>query len=268
VCVAGPRRNAAAVHIHNFVTRDGTPPEDFRRTAREQLERYPTIEVRAVRVEAITGERGAFTVRLATHAVEAKRVLLCTGLVDQLLPIEGYAALWGRSIFQCPYCHGWEIKDRRWGVLAGATEPQHLLPFALQALSWSGEVTVFTNGLDFPPEVEARLTSAGIRVEPVRIERLVAKDEHLVAIELATGARVACDALFSHPPQQQVEVVRALGLTLDEHGYVQVDPMKSETSIPGIYAAGDLTTRLQAAIIAAGAGMKAAAMINVDLALG
>ena len=270
LCDAGPRRNALATHIHNFVTRDGTPPDDFRRAARAELAAYPSVEVIDARVESITGGRGAFSVRLAGAAgtVEARRILLATGMADDLLPIEGFRELWGHSIFQCPYCHGWEVRDRRWGFLAPPQAGAHMLPFALMIRTWTADVTVFTGGaVDVDGEARAKLERAGVRLETAPIARLVRTGERLEAVELAGGVAVPCDVLFAHPPQRQVELVRGLGLALDDDGYVIVDPMRRETSIPGIYASGDLTTRLQAAVLAAASGMQAAAVINVDLAI-
>lgn len=264
---AAPRRNAAATHIHNFVTRDGTPPDEFRSVGRAQLAMYPTVEVRDTHVEAVTGARGAFRVA-APDVIEARRVLLATGMVDQMLPIDGFRELWGRSIFQCPYCHGWEVQDRKWGVLALPHTASHLLPFALMVRGWTKDVVVFTNGAhDVPAETRAALQTAGIGLETATITRLTANRDGLDAIELADGRLVPRDVLFTHPLQQQVELVSALGLALDEDGYVKVDPMKRETSVAGIYASGDLTTRMQAAVIAAASGMQAAAMINVELSM-
>lgn len=260
---SGPRRNAAAVHVQNFVTRDGTPPTEFRAIGREQLLAYPNVEVRDVRVASIAGQRGAFRVSLSDGVVEARRILLCTGMTDELLLLPGFRELWGSAIFQCPYCHGWEIRDQRWAYLA--TEVDRL-PFALLMRGWTANVVLFTNaGIAVPPEMQERLQAAGVRIDTRPIARLVARGEQLEAIELGDGSRVECDALFAHPPQQQVELVRALGVALDEHGFVQADANTRETSIPGIYAAGDLTWRMQAAIFAAAAGTQAATMINHEL---
>jgi thioredoxin reductase len=268
LCDSGRHRNAAADHLHNFVTRDGTPPEEFRRVAHEQLATYPNVEIRDVRVDGISGARGAFAVALASGAVEARRILLCTGMIDEVPPIEGFRELWGRSVFQCPYCHGWEVQDRRWGYLVGAGDMQMLVPFALMARAWTRHVVVFTGrALEVPDDVRGKLEAAGITVEIDPITRLVAQQGRLEAVELATGRTVPCDALFTHPAQRQVELVRSLGLALDDDGFVQADPMKSETSVPGVYAAGDLTTRGQSAIFAAAAGAKAAAAINVELTM-
>src|SRR5882672_7143717 len=114
LCDSGPRRNAAAEHLHNFVTRDGTPPEEFRQIARQQLASYPNVEARSARIESVSGVRGDFQVGWASELVRARRVLLCAGMVDAMLPIEGFRELWGHAVFQCPYCHGWEVQDRRW----------------------------------------------------------------------------------------------------------------------------------------------------------
>jgi len=270
LCDYGTRRNAAAVHIQNFVTRDGTPPDEFRRIAREQLAQYPNFEVRDVGIESIDGERGQFRVAL-THgepAVIARRILLATGMVDEPLPIEGFRELWGKSIFQCPYCHGWENRDQRWGFLARPEFLNHVLPFALMLTGWTRDVVVFTNGaFSLPEEMRAQLQRAGVRVEASPITRINAD----TSVLLANGETLARDVLFTQPSQRQVGLVQKLaetrGLKLDDDGFVMGDPMKRDTSIPGIYASGDLTTRGQSAIFAAASGTQAAAMINVDLSM-
>jgi thioredoxin reductase len=265
LCDAGPPRNAAATHVHNFVTRDGTPPAEFRRIARQQLEPYPSVEVRDVRVEDISGERGAFEVRVANGSEQARRVLLCTGMVDELPDLEGFRALWGRSLFQCPYCHGWEVQDRRFAYLAASVEA---VPFALFLRGWTSDVVVLTNGaFALPPDTAASLAAAGVRLEDRRITRLRSNDDRLEAIEFADGGSLPRDVLFLHPPQRQVDLVRALGLALDSKGYVQVDEAQRETSRPGIYAGGDLVMEAQGALLAAASGLQAAARLNHALTL-
>lgn len=262
LCDAGQRRNALAVHMHNYATRDGIEPAEFRRIGREQLVPYPTVEVRDARVERITGAKDAFQLMIDGATVEARRLIVTTGLVDQALPLPGFGALWGRTIFQCPYCHGWEVRDRRWGYLATSALSLH---FPVVLLSWTPDVTVFTDGsFEVPAEVAARLQASGLRIEPAPVARLIGADQ-LERVELVTGASVPCEVLFAHPPQRQVELVSQLGLALDADGFVTTDAMTRETSVPGIYAAGDLTTRMQAAIFAASAGMQAAAALNHEL---
>jgi thioredoxin reductase len=265
LCDSGQRRNEAAEEMHNFVTRDGTPPLEFRRLARAELIRYPSVEVRDVRVAGVSGARGAFQVAVASEIVATRRVLLATGMVDEMLPIDGFRELWGHAIVQCPYCHGWEVQDRRWGYLA-LGDPAHALPFVLKLRGWTRDVIVFTNGAsNLARETFATLESAGIRLETERVVGLVARERRLEAVALADGRRAPCEVLFVHPPQRQVDVVRELGVALDDDGYVRVDPVKRETTVPGVFAAGDLISRQQAAIMAAAAGMQAAAAMNLDL---
>ncbi|WP_437734536.1 NAD(P)/FAD-dependent oxidoreductase [Sorangium sp. So ce1335] len=263
LCDAGTRRNAAAEHLNNFVTRDGTPPGEFRAIGRQQLAAYPSVEARDVRVEAIAGARGAFQITLPTGAVEARRVLLCTGMIDEPLAVEGFRELWGRSIVQCPYCHGWELRDRRWGYLARGAESLH---FPIMLRGWTRDVVVFTGGaFDVPADVRAHLSAAGIQLETRPVARLVAREDRLESVALSDGATIPCEVLFAHPPQRQVDLVRELGVGLDGDGYVQIDPVRRETSVPGVYAAGDLLTRMQTAIVAAASGAQAAGMLNHEL---
>ncbi|MBZ4420711.1 NAD(P)/FAD-dependent oxidoreductase [Myxococcus sp. RHSTA-1-4] len=266
LCDAGPPRNAAAVEMHGFATRDGTPPQEFRRIGREQLRPYD-VEVRDVRVRNILRDGPGFRVELeGDEVVEARRVLLATGMVDVLPDLPGYREVWGKALFQCPYCHGWEVRDRAWGVLATS---EALVDFGLFLTGWSRDMVVFTAGaVPVSADKRIQLERAGARLEERRILRLVpGSGEHaLEAVELEGGTRVRRDVLFARPPQRQVPVVERLGLALDEQGYVRVNA-QGETSIPGIYAAGDLTTPLQGAVIAASAGAVAAGMLNHGLNL-
>ena len=259
VADGGPRRNAPAEHMNNFVSRDGIAPADFRREARAQLAKYPNVSFRDEQLEALTGARGDFR----AGAIRARRVLLATGLIDQVPELEGIGPLWGHSVFQCPYCHGWEARQGRWGYYAPDATAPHVGPFVMMLRGWSPEVTLFTDKLG--DDVRRNLVAAKVEIESAAVKRLVGAGDQLEAVELAGGRRIACDALLMHPPQRQVGLVRALGVALDDEGFVKTDPMTRETSIPGIYAAGDLTTRGQAAVLAAAAGMQAAAAINAEL---
>jgi thioredoxin reductase len=259
VADGGPRRNERAVHMNNFVSRDGIAPADFRREARTQLAKYPNVTFSDEPIESLTGSRGDFR----AGANRARRVLLATGLIDDLPELEGLAPLWGYSVFQCPYCHGWEAQGHRWAYYAPDATAHHVALFVMQLRGWSADVTLFTDKLG--DEARSRLLAAGVAMEGASVARLVGTGQQLEAVELADGRRIACEALLMHPPQKQVELVRVLDLSLDDEGFVKVDPMTRETSIPGIYAAGDLTTRAQAAVLAAAAGMQAAAVINAEL---
>ncbi|MFO0607207.1 MAG: NAD(P)/FAD-dependent oxidoreductase [Polyangiales bacterium] len=265
LCDAGAPRNAAAARVHNFVTRDGTPPAEMRRVAREQLGAYPKVAAVDSRVEGVEGDAGDFTVRLATGDVRARRVVVCTGMIDELPALSGYRELWGRSIFQCPYCHGWEVQDRPFGLLADAPFWLEHAPFFR---GWTDDLVVFTGGqFEVTDAMRAPLTAAGVGLEERPLRRLVAGDDgRLAAVELADGTTVTREVLFAKPPQRQTALVAALGLDLDEQGLVRVDA-QMRTSRAGVYAAGDLTTMLQTAVGAAAAGMTAAACVNRELTM-
>jgi thioredoxin reductase len=269
---AGTPRNARAHEVHGFVTRDGIPPAEFRRIAHEQLTAYPSVARSGQRVERITGELDAFQLHLQEGmSVRSRRIILALGMVDELPDMPGYRELWGHSIFQCPYCHGWEVQDQAFGFLAPGLDK---LEFGAFLLNWSADVVAFTDGrFEVPTAMRERLEGMGLRIDERPIRRLVATTGEdtphgrLEAVELADGTRVARDVLFARPPQHQTPLVESLGLALDPSGFVQVDG-RLETSCRGIYAAGDLTTQMQTAMAAAAAGYQAAAMINHDLAFG
>lgn len=274
LCDGGTPRNAAAAHMNGFVSRDGTPPPEFRRVAEEQLGKYPNAEVRRGLVSAITGDVGAFRVELGGEELVAKRVILCTGMIDDLPALPGLREVWGASAFQCPYCHGWEIRDQPIGCWLPATSPMPMVmsfEWALFLLSWSRDLIVFTDGkVEVPPEIRARFQAEGVLLEERPLARLHpgADGKHLAEIELADGARVPRRALFVRPPQTHVPLVRSLGLELDDFGYVKLrDAMTRATSRPGIYAAGDLTTMQQGALLGAAAGAQVAYSLNHALSM-
>ncbi|MBO9540569.1 NAD(P)/FAD-dependent oxidoreductase [bacterium] len=269
---AGTPRNARAHEVHGFVTRDGTPPAEFRRLAHEQLAAYPSVARASQLVERITGEVDAFHLQLQEGtSVRSRRILLALGMVDVLPELPGYRELWGSSLFQCPYCHAWEEQDKAFGFLAPGPEK---LEFGAFLLGWTPDVTVFTDArFEVPSAIRDRLEATGVRLEERPIRRLVARpgdDVHgdrLEAVELVDGTRIAREVLFVRPPQRQTALVEAMTLALDQNGFVQVDA-RQETSCRGIFAAGDLTTQMQSAMIAAAAGYQAAAMLNHDLTFG
>lgn len=263
LCDAGPPRNAAAAHMHGFVTRDGVAPAEFRRHARAELAAYPNVrflDQRAVRIDP----RGPadFAVTFAdTTTLSARRILLCLGMIDDLPPLPGLAALWGKSVHLCPYCHGWELQDRPTGALCTSAA---YLEWPLLLRGWTRDLTLFTGGaLTIPTETRARLTQAGINIEERPISRLHG-DDTMTSIELHDGTHLPLECLYMKPPQRQQPIVTDLGLALDDHGFIKVDEMR-QTSIPGIHAAGDLITPMQGAQMAAAAGAVAAAMLNHTL---
>lgn len=260
---AGTPRNVMAEEIHGFLTRDGTPPAEFKRLAREEVRTYPNVDVRSERVTRIERDGRHFRLETEAGAVRVRKVLLTAGVVDEMPTLPGFRELWGHDIFTCPYCHGWEARDRAWGYLAPGSEwIEHGLFFR----GWTRDFMIFTNGLPLAPAVRERLKATNVPVEERRIVGVRAEAGRLRAVQLEDGSEVLRDVLVARPEQRQTDMVAALGLACDEMGFVRVSPM-GETSEPGIYAAGDLTTKLQGALMGAGAAVLAASMLNHALTI-
>lgn len=259
----GPPRNATASYIGGFITQDRVSPTAFRTTAHEDLRAYPTVDLHLNTIVDRVERAGAkFRILASGAEYLVRRVLLTTGLIDEPMPLPGSRELWGSSLFQCPYCHGYEVRDRALAFMspaAGETE------WCVLLRSWSRNVMVFTNGA-FDPELPCRtlLEAAGIPIEERRITGLARQGRQLTGIVVEGNVTIPRDVLFFRPVQKQTPVVSGLALALDDHGYVRVGE-DHETSIPGIHAAGDLTTHYHGALAAAAAGSKAAHGINHSL---
>ncbi len=259
-------RNARAHEIHNFVTRDGTPPNEFRAIARAQLVPYDTVALRDATVKKIAVVEGGFDVSIGgdTAPVRARRVLLASGVREEPPAIDGVAEQWGTTIFQCPYCHGWEFRDRPWGALV-TSDP--LAEWATFLTNWAKPLVAFTNGAALSAESLHKLAAAGVMVEEEPIARIVGTAEGMDRIELRSGKALPCNALVVRAAQRPIELVLELGLELDDNGFVRVNPMTRESSVPGVHVAGDATTMMQTAINAAADGTLSGAMINHALVL-
>ena len=265
----GVPRNARAAEVHTFVTRDGIPPAEFRAIGRAQLTPYPSVEVRDAFVTSIVRDGASFVVTAGDAKVRARKLLLAVGVRDELPPIEGLADHWGHSVFQCPYCHGWEHRDLAWGVVVGSPMMAEWAPLLT---GWTDRLTAFVHGVTIPADVAERLTAAGVVLEREAITRLVSGAPHgssapsLASVVLESGRVVPCSALVMHPKQHAAAVVDELGLARDDLGYVKVDERR-ESSVPGVYVAGDANTMRQGAIVAAADGLMAATMMNHALVL-
>ena len=257
-----PPRNAAATEVRGFVTQDGTPPTEIRALAHQQLAEYECFTLREdTEVTDIERTDRGFSVIAGTERVSVRRVLLCVGLVDVLPDLPGYRELWGTSLFQCPYCHGWEVRDRSFGYLAPDAK---CADWSILLRAWTKDLVVFTGGMfDVPAELRDELTRGGVRLEEREVVGLRAVDGALAAVQLADGSEVAREVLFVRPPQRHTELVVRLGLELDKPDLVRTTQF--ETSIPGIFAGGDLMTHHHSAMAAAAAGSAAAHALDEGL---
>lgn len=264
VCDSGRPRNAASGAVNGFLTRDGTSPGELRRLGREQLARFATVEVRATEVVDARREHGAFALALGDGArVASRRLLLATGLVDDLPPIQGLSALWGKAAFPCPYCDAWEVRGKRLGALGSGDSG---LALCRALLGWSPHVTLFANGDPGLDDSDlADLAAAGVAVVPGPVLRLEADGDRLTGVRGVEGTVAPCDALFVSAPQhQRSPLVAKLGCRLDDRG-VAVTGEHESTNVPGLFVAGDASRNVQFAIVAAAEGAEAAFEINRSL---
>ncbi|HEY1098136.1 MAG TPA: FAD-dependent oxidoreductase, partial [Myxococcota bacterium] len=201
-------RNARAVHLQNFVTRDGVPPAEFRRIAHQQLDTYKTVQRFEERVVEVSGAVDHFVVVSDRHRVTARRVFLALGVVDELPPLAGIADIWGDSSAQCPFCHGYEVGDRR---LATYTPSALHLEHAGMLIGWSRDVTALTNG-EFVVDdaLRAHVAASGVVLDERRIARLDSVDRQLTQIVFDDGSSRAADFLFTQTKQHQTGVVQQL----------------------------------------------------------
>lgn len=262
----GLPRNASADAAHGFLTRDGTPPAELLRIAREQLTPYG-IEVRPARAVAARvllggAQPGGFEVELAGGGlVGARRLLLATGVRDLLPEVPGLPERWGRSVHHCPYCHGWEVRGESIAVYGRGAMAFHQ---AVLLHHWSPDLVLLTDG---PAELTAeqghQLAALGVEVNEAAVERLEGPGRHLQRVVFRNGASLTRSALFVGPRQEQRSSLPAqLGCEFAEGGvYVRTEP-GGQTSVPGVYAAGDMTGPLQQVAQAAAGGALAAAMLN------
>lgn len=267
---AGQPRNRFARSSHGFLGQDGRPPAAILHTFRAQLLAYPTVRLHAGEAtDAHALGAGAFAVDLASgDSLRAERLILATGVVDELPGIPGLAERWGITVLHCPYCHGYEVADGRLGILV-TSEPS--MRKALLLPGWSADVTLFTDGTFFPDaDQQAVLAERGVRVETRPVDALVGDAPGLAGVRLGDGDLVALDALFITTRTRMASpLAEQLGCAVDEGQFgpvVRTDARK-ETSVPGVFCAGDAARESHSATWAAADGATAGISAHQSLAL-
>lgn len=238
----GLPRNRFAGHSHGLLGHDHKPPSDILAEARRQLTRYPTIRLLNARADGVSGAIDDFSVVTGDgETLGARRLILSYGVVDQMPDVPGFAENWGTSIVPCPYCDGFEVADRHWGLVWSGRQSHNQVRLFHD---WTDRLTVFTDGHDIPPDIWADLERRKVPVVDGRITQVANTGGHSALVSL-DHRNVAVDILFAHPRNKpSASLHETLGLaTVDTPGGIalKVDERR-ETSMPGIYAAGDLTT--------------------------
>jgi thioredoxin reductase len=257
---AGAPRNAPAAHMQGFLSRDGMPPPELLAAGRREVDRYGVELVD----DQVVGIDAGFFVRLAGGRVLlARRILVTTGVHDELPDIPGARERWGRDLLHCPYCHGWEVRDQPLGVLG--TQPGSV-EHALLVREWSDDVVFFAHTRVLTAGDRDRLRVRGIRIVHGEVARLVVESDRLTGVQLADGRLIARHAVFIRPRSvpHPDGLLAGLGCATDDAGFVTVDGT-GRTSVFGVWAAGNVVDPRAQVIAAAGAGNTAGIAINADL---
>jgi thioredoxin reductase len=260
---AGQPRNAPAEHMHGFVSRDGMPPRDFLAAGRAEVASYGGRFVRAAVTTIARSADGSFRVTFGDGMIATSRALLvATGLVDELPDIPGVAERWGTLVHHCPYCHGHEVRQQRIAVIGGFQREMSMKQAGLLR-RYSDRVTFIANGIELSPHELHRLTAFGVAVVDGTVTQLLGAPGALEAVELSDGRTVECDAAFIAPHQAPHDaLLKSLGCEADpDTGLVVADGF-GQTSVPGVWAAGNVVTPTAQVITAAGAGSATAIAIN------
>jgi thioredoxin reductase len=268
---SGAPRNAPAAHMHGFLSRDGMPPADLIASGRAEVARYGGIVVRSTVDDLRAADQGAdgvpsvrgFNARLGDGAqVYARRVLVAAGMRDELPDVPGLRERWARDVLHCPYCHGYEVRDQRLGVLwNGPGTPD----YAQIVRQWSDDVVLFVPTDVLTPSQRTGLVARAIGIIEAAVTGLRVVDDTLSSVTLEDGREVHRDALFVPPTfTAHSSLLTQLGAATDDAGWVTIGK-SGDTSVPGVWAAGNVTNPRAQVITAAGEGSAAAIAINADL---
>lgn len=264
---AGRPRNRFTLASHGFLGQDGCSPKEIMETGRRQLLAYPTVHFRQAEATDAVQEDGAFSVTFGGGSrARAKRLVLATGMVDHLPDVPGMQELWGVGVNQCPYCHGYEVAGRKFAVFStGAESVQQ----AVLLRDWSDHVTLLTNGGDWlTPEGSDRLAARGIQVDEAALVRLIPNGRELEAVEFRDGRRVPYGAMFLGTRCSFASpLAERLGCETEPGGQgprVKTDEFH-ETTVPGVFAAGDAASPLYNATLASASGVMAGVFAHKSL---
>ncbi len=261
-------RNRYAAHAHGFLGQDGVPPQEIVANARAQLARYPTVSfLDGEAIQAVAQDGGFAVVMAGGEQVRGARLILATGMRDELPPLPGLQARWGQTVLHCPYCHGFEVAGEPLGVLAAHPMSVHqamLLP------DW-GPTTYFTQGQFEPSPEDARhLAARGVHVERTPVVALLGDAPALTGVVLDDGREVPLRALFvASRVHMASPLAGQLGCEFDEGPLgpvIRVDDMK-QTTVPGVFAAGDASTPMSNATLASASGVMAGVCAHRSLVM-
>ncbi|WP_458719915.1 NAD(P)/FAD-dependent oxidoreductase [Candidatus Nitrosocosmicus sp. R] len=259
-------RNAVTQESHGFITRDGIKPQEFREIAHQEISKYPSVIYEKEEVTSITKKDQLFELVTSDNELyQSKTIIISTGLKDVLPDIENISDYYGKSLFNCPYCDGWELRDKPLAVII--EEPTQGFHFIQTIYNWSKDLIVSTNGKPIlNPDQKHLIHNKGIKIIESKIKNFEGKNGQMEKIHFEDGESIIIKGGFVLPqPIQASDFAKKLGCEYNSSGGISVD-FYGRTNIQGVYAAGDASIFAPAQlIIAAADGLKAAAGVNRDL---
>jgi len=261
---SGKPCNRQTPHSHNFIAQDGKTPGEIALLARQDVEKYGTVKF--FKDLAIKGVRKEIGFEIQTASGEtfgAKKIIFATGIKDIMPDLEGYAECWGMSVLHCPYCHGYEVRNESTGILGNG---DYGFEFSNLISNWTKDLTLFTNGISaLTTEQTAKIEKHKINIVEKEIEKLEHANGYLQNIIFKDGTTSPIKVIYARSNfEQQCAIPENLGCEFTELGYIRVDPLQ-KTTVHGIYACGDNTTRIRTLANAVATGTTSGMMANKEI---
>jgi len=264
---AGKPCNRFTPHSHNFLTHDGRAPAEIASLARVQVLAYPTVRLHEATAMDMRIMADGFEIETDAGIVwSGRKVIIATGIIDELPVIPGMQECWGKSVLHCPYCHGYEVRGKRTAMIGQGDAG---IEMAIIVSHWAPGLTMLTNAWDGLTDANMqRLAAAGIRVDPGRIVEIVHENGFVRSIRLSNGATLDVDVVYAKVPfSHHSDLAARVGCDLTRDGYIALDAL-GRTTVPGVYAAGDCASRIRTVANAVGSGTAVGMQVNKDLVLG
>jgi thioredoxin reductase len=261
---SGKPCNRQTPHSHNMLTQDGKPPKEIAALGRKDVQKYNTVKIVNGLVTSCEQAQHLFKIQVATgETFTARKLIFATGIKDILPNIPGFATCWGISVIHCPYCHGYEVRNQQTGILGNG---EYGFEFSSLISNWTNDLTLYTNGKStLSIEQTAKLQQHNIVIVEDEVERLEHTNGHVRSIIFKNRSKATVAALYTRTPfVQHCLVAELLGCEIDTDGYIHVNPAQ-KTSVHGIFACGDNTTRLRTVANAVAMGTTAGMMVNKEL---
>jgi thioredoxin reductase len=261
---SGNACNKQTPYSHNFLTNDGKTPVELAGLARQQVRKYDTVEFADDLATAAKQTSGGFEVQVETGETYcAEKLVFATGIKDIFPPISGFAASWGISALHCPYCHGYEVRQQKTGILSSGDTGFEM---SMLISNWTNDLTLYSNGnAGLSNEQQQKLKQHGIGIDETPIEKLEHKDGYIQHMLLKNGSKVPLTVLYARLPfVQHCDIPKSLGCEITDEGYIKVD-QAHKTTVAGVFACGDNISRMRTVANAVAMGTTTGLMVNKEL---